>query len=121
MGDSSVKDDSKRIGSLNGPWSVLLRLSLATYPILLLALFSFFTWVVVQIHQLEIWRATTTSNRFTINDYIAAKTQIDDRINGVDKRLIVLESKMDSIATNANNAAAMSTRNNELLQKMIQQ
>ena len=41
--------DPKRIGELNGPWSLLLRIALATYPLLLL----WGAWVTMTMMQIQ--------------------------------------------------------------------
>lgn len=37
----------KTIGGMNGPWALILKLALATYPVLLLALLTWGTWMTV--------------------------------------------------------------------------
>ena len=50
---------AKRIGELNGPWAVLLKLTLIILPIFITLTFAWGTWVTSQIHKLDSSGAVT--------------------------------------------------------------
>lgn len=99
---SSSHDDSRKIGQLNGPWSILLRLALASYPLIL-------AWAVwMTSNQFADIAFRNSGERFTKADALVLRSDMVDRIssanewrNDVLTRLARIESKIDS--DNSNN------------------
>ena len=66
---------SKKIGELNGPWAILLRAGLATYPMVVMLL----VWIVKSIFELQ--AANSQGDRFTLQDAYALERRIDARFD----------------------------------------
>ena len=47
---------SKPIGQMNGPWALLLKFSLVTYPILASAIISWGIWVTANVYEIQNFR-----------------------------------------------------------------
>ena len=109
---------SKPIGAINGGYSILFRLGLLTYPLLLTALIGFFTWTVVNIHGFQIWRAGTDASRFSSGDWVKAKELLDAKDINFDKRISLIEEAYRKVADAAIAAQINSAANKVLLEEI---
>ena len=92
------RQSPNRIGQLNGPWSVLLRLALASYPLVL----SWAVWMTVHQFQDEAFR--TSGERFTQLDGAKLKAEVLAAIAAAGTfpqewrdRIIKIEGKQDDM------------------------
>ena len=92
------RQSPNRIGQLNGPWSVLLRLSLASYPLVL----SWAVWMTVHQFQDEAFR--TSGERFTQLDGANLKAELLASVSSLTSppqewrdRIIKIEGKQDDM------------------------
>jgi len=95
---STVADHPNRIGQLNGKWSVLLRLALASYPLVL----AWSVWVTTNIFADQAARNAT--DKFTMNDGAKLRADMVERIADttkpmqvIDARLVRVETKLDTL------------------------
>lgn len=79
----------KLIGQLNGPWSVLFRIALATYPMVL----AWSIWVTANIFSLIAFR--DNGERFTKSDGAALEARVVERISAISERAVRIEAKLD--------------------------
>ena len=73
----------RSIGDLNGPWAVLLKVFLASWPVVLSCTIWFAVWCVQSIHSLDLRQAKTESwqaigPRFTAVDANLLKAEIKE-------------------------------------------
>jgi hypothetical protein len=94
-------------------------MALMSYPLVLTAMIGFFTWCVVSIHRIEIWQAATQGNRFTAGDFIKAREVLDARDQGQADRILRIETGMDTLRTDAQNASVMASKNHDILQQLL--
>lgn len=67
--------EAKRIGELNGPWAIGLKIMLATYPIMFASLLGWGTWVTKELIVLGEFR--NRGDRFTKTDAVEMRREID--------------------------------------------
>lgn len=91
-------DSPNRIGNLNGPWSVMLRLALASYPLVL----AWSVWVTSNVFADIAFR--NSGDRFTTADGAKLRADMVERINDntkpiqiIDARLVRVETKLDTL------------------------
>lgn len=85
-----------KIGQLNGPWSFMFRLALASYPLVL----GWCVWVTVQ--QFDDIAFRNAGNRFTATEAAQMESRINTRINDLppvqwQKRVEAMENKQNEI------------------------
>ena len=121
----------KTIGGMNGPWALILKLALATYPVLLLALLTWGTWMTV--NQLKDQSFREQGYEFIRQDYrnhLASEAMIHAAIDArSDDRDAGLTSKVDSLiglvsdirikaATSAEKLESIDQRTKKLVEQM---
>lgn len=91
-------DSPNRIGNLNRPWSVMLRLALASYPLVL----AWSVWVTSNVFADIAFR--NSGDRFTTADGAKLRADMVERINDntkpiqiIDARLVRVETKLDTL------------------------
>jgi len=91
-------DSPNRIGNLNGPWSIMLRLALATYPLVL----AWAVWVTSNVFADIAFRSS--GDRFTAGDAAKMRAEMVERITDttkpmqiIDARLVRVETKLDTL------------------------
>ena len=83
---------SKRIGNLNGNWSVLLRIALATYPPLVVAGVGWATWMTS--NQFADIAFRESKETFTQADALRLKSEVFER---VDSKSAILQEIRDRL------------------------
>lgn len=84
---------AKRIGQLNGPWSMMFRVALLTYPLLLVWLAAWTIWVTANIFSLIAFR--DSGERFTKTDGAALEARVVEKISAISERAVRIEAKLD--------------------------
>jgi hypothetical protein len=93
MADSS---NPRTIGNMNGPWAILLRLALATYPCII----AWSVWVTVQ--EFEDIAFRKQGDRFTATDAARMSLEIEKRFSTLPpddwkNRIVAIESNQQMI------------------------
>ena len=74
MTTEATPQKSRKIGDMNGPWAVMLRIALGTYPMVL----AWGVWVTVQEFESKAFREQ--GNRFTATDGVLLESRINERL-----------------------------------------
>lgn len=88
---------SKRIGNLNGNWSVLLRVALATYPPLVVAGIGWATWMTKNQFADNAFRESRET--FTQSDALRLKSEVFERIDTKNAILQEIRDRLVRIET----------------------
>lgn len=92
MSSAGQSKQSKPIGSLNGPWSIMLRIALATYPILL----PWCVWVTTETYESKAFRAKVKEDSFSQLDGAHLKEAI---LDGQQTQFQAIVSRLTKIET----------------------
>ncbi len=92
-----MADDRKTIGNMNGPWALLLRAALASYPILI----GWCVWITVQTFESKAFREA--GDRFTTTDAAIMRREIDAQFSNLPHpewkaRIVMLEEGQSRIS-----------------------
>ena len=103
----------KTIGGMNGPWALVLKLALATYPVLLLALLTWGTWMTV--NQLKDQSFREQGDQFVRQDY---RNHLASEAIKVDSLIGLVSDIRIKAATSAEKLESIDQRTKKLVEQM---
>lgn len=79
----TAQTGSKKLGELNGKWLGLVKFAAVFLPSVATIMLAMLGWALLEIVDIQKWRAGTDANRFTVHDWNQARDKIDERFDNL--------------------------------------